>query len=114
MCSLPGPQFFTRKIMQRRFANCAENSVSVIPSGARAELGVTKSLQRGLWFHGIHRREALQNGTTLIDWYITKDSIILATPSRARKRSKGWRREKKNDLMRTLNPKWEDFGKEVI
>ena len=26
------------------------------------------------------------------------------------KEIKGWRREKKNELVRTLNPKWEDLG----
>jgi predicted GIY-YIG superfamily endonuclease len=26
------------------------------------------------------------------------------------KEIKGWRREKKNDLVRALNPKWEDLG----
>jgi putative endonuclease len=30
------------------------------------------------------------------------------------KEIKGWRREKKNDLVRKLNPKWEDLGKKYI
>jgi len=30
------------------------------------------------------------------------------------KEIKGWRREKKNELVRRLNPKWEDLGKKYI
>ena len=30
------------------------------------------------------------------------------------KEIKGWRREKKNDLVRKLNPKWEDLGKSLF
>jgi predicted GIY-YIG superfamily endonuclease len=30
------------------------------------------------------------------------------------KEIKGWRREKKNDLVRTLNPKWEDLGQKLF
>ncbi len=30
------------------------------------------------------------------------------------KEIKGWRREKKNDLVRKLNPKWEDLSKKLF
>jgi len=30
------------------------------------------------------------------------------------KEIKGWRREKKNALVRTLNPKWEDLGQKLF
>jgi putative endonuclease len=30
------------------------------------------------------------------------------------KEIKGWRREKKNALVRTLNPKWEDMGQKLF
>ena len=30
------------------------------------------------------------------------------------KEIKGWRREKKNDLVRRLNPKWKDLGLELF
>jgi predicted GIY-YIG superfamily endonuclease len=30
------------------------------------------------------------------------------------KEIKGWRREKKNDLVRALNPKWEDLGQKLF
>jgi putative endonuclease len=30
------------------------------------------------------------------------------------KEIKGWRREKKNDLVRTLNPMWKDLGREMF
>ncbi len=31
-----------------------------------------------------------------------------------REEIKGWRREKKNALVRTLNPKWEDLGQKLF
>jgi hypothetical protein len=27
---------------------------------------------------------------------------------------KGWRREKKNELVRAMNPKWKDLGQELF
>ncbi len=30
------------------------------------------------------------------------------------KEIKGWRREKKNDLVRTINPTWEDLGHKLF
>jgi putative endonuclease len=30
------------------------------------------------------------------------------------KEIKGWPREKKNDLLQTLNPKWEDLGEKLF
>jgi putative endonuclease len=30
------------------------------------------------------------------------------------KEIKGWRREKKNELVQTLNPKWKDLGLELF
>ena len=30
------------------------------------------------------------------------------------KEIKGWRQEKKNDLVRALNPKWEDLGQKLF
>jgi putative endonuclease len=30
------------------------------------------------------------------------------------KQIKGWRREKKNDLVRTLNPAWRDLRQEIL
>jgi len=38
-------------------------------------------------------------------YYYVRDAIARE------KEIKKWRREKKNDLVLTLNPKWEDFGK---
>ncbi len=59
--------------------------------------GVTNSLQRRLWYHG--------NNET---YYDVRDAIAR------KKEIKKWRREKKNDLMRRLNPKWEDLGKKLF
>jgi putative endonuclease len=50
--------------------------------------GVTNSLECRLWFH----RDAISR----------------------EKEINGWRREKKNDLVRRLNPKWEDLGENLF
>ena len=41
-------------------------------------------------------------------YYDVRDAIARE------KEIKKWRREKKNDLVRKLNPKWEDFGKKLF
>ena len=67
--------------------------------------GVTKRLERRLWFHG----NTLAQGFT--SKYKVDRLVYYERFDRARdaiwreKEIKGWRREKKDDLERTLNPK---------
>jgi predicted GIY-YIG superfamily endonuclease len=39
---------------------------------------------------------------------------MFATLLYGKREIKGWRREKKNDLVRTLNPLWKDLGQELF
>jgi putative endonuclease len=72
--------------------------------------GVTNSLEGRLWHHGNSRRGSFTkrykvNRIVYFECY----NDIRDAISRE-KEIKAWRREKKNDLVRTLNPKWEDLG----
>jgi putative endonuclease len=72
--------------------------------------GVTNDLTRRVWEHKNH----VVNGFTakykldrLVYYEQFSDAISAITREKA---IKAWRREKKNDLVRKLNPKWEDLA----
>ena len=76
--------------------------------------GVTNSLERRIWFH---RNNAGQSFTKKykVDRLVYYEQFNEAGDAILReKQLKGWRREKKNDLVRTLNPKWEDLGQKIL
>jgi putative endonuclease len=76
--------------------------------------GVTNSLERRVWFH------ANTGKRTFTKRYNADRLVYYERFDRARdaisreKEIKGWRREKKNDLVRRLNPKWEDLGEKLF
>jgi hypothetical protein len=63
---------------------------------------------------GIRRRKVLQRGTTSIDSFIYERFDRARDAISREKEIKSWRREKKNDLVRRLNPKWEDLGEKLF
>lgn len=72
--------------------------------------GVTNSIERRLWHHANTAKRTFTkryNLDRLVYYELYHD--IRDAISRE-KEIKGWRREKKNGLVRTLNPKWEDLG----
>jgi putative endonuclease len=72
--------------------------------------GVTNNLERRLWEH---QNSAVRGFTKQ---YKVDRLVYYETFSGARdafdreKEIKGWRREKKNKLVQSLNPNWEDLG----
>ena len=72
--------------------------------------GVTNSLERRLWYHGntSARSFVKRYKVDRLVYYDVRDAIARE------KGIKKWRREKKNDLVRKLNPKWEDLGKKLF
>ena len=76
--------------------------------------GVTNSLERRLWFH----RDTFKR--TFVKRYNVDRLAYYECFDRARdaisreKEIKGWRREKKNDLVRKMNSKWEDLGERLF
>ena len=76
--------------------------------------GVTSKLARRIWQHKNH----VVKGSTskykldrLVYYEQFADSISAIT---GEKEIKGRRREKKNELVRKLNPKWEDLCKSLF
>jgi putative endonuclease len=71
--------------------------------------GITNSLESRLWFHSnapgrsFTKRYKLDRLVYYEEFDNPEDAIARE------KEIKRWRREKKNDLVRTLNPKWEDL-----
>jgi putative endonuclease len=76
--------------------------------------GVTNSPERRLWFHSntSSRSFTKRYKVDRLVYYGSYDKPSYAISRE--KEIKGWRREKKNDLVRQLNPKWEDLGKKFI
>ena len=76
--------------------------------------GITNNLETRLW---THRNEDVTGFTSRykvdrLVYYEVYDDPYNAISRE--KEIKGWRREKKNDLVRTLNPKWEDLSTKLF
>jgi putative endonuclease len=76
--------------------------------------GFTNSIERRLWHHGntSHRSFTQRYKIDRLVYYETYYDVHDAIARE--KEIKRWRREKKNDLVRKLNPKWEDLSKELF
>jgi putative endonuclease len=76
--------------------------------------GVTNSLERRLWFHGNASKRSFTKRYK-VDRLVYYESFDDPRDAISREKEiKGWRRERKNELVRKLNPKWEDLGKKYI
>ena len=76
--------------------------------------GVTKSLQRRVWFHGNASKQSFTKRYK-VDRLVYYERFDRARDAISREKEiKGWRREKKNDLVRRLNPKSEDLGEKLF
>ena len=75
---------------------------------------VTSSLERRTWYH------RFKNAKSFTKYYKVNRLVYYERFNDARsaiareKEIKGWRREKKNELVRALNPKWKDLGQELF
>jgi putative endonuclease len=72
--------------------------------------GVTNGLEQRIWFH---RNNTIKSFTKRykVDRLVYYEAFNEARDAISREKEiKGWRREKKNDLVQTLNPKWEDLA----
>jgi putative endonuclease len=76
--------------------------------------GVTNSLERRLWHHQNSEKStfATRYKVNRIVYYECYNDIRDAISRE--KEIKGWRREKKNELVQTLNPRWEDLGAKMF
>jgi len=76
--------------------------------------GVTNSLERRTWYHCSGKAKSFTK-TYKVNRLVYYERFSDPRSAIAREKEiKGWRREKKNDLVRTLNPKWKDLGRELF
>jgi putative endonuclease len=76
--------------------------------------GVTNSLERRIWYHRSENPKSFTSSykaNRLVYYERFNDARSAITRE---KEIKGWRREKKNELVQTLNPKWRDLGLELF
>jgi len=76
--------------------------------------GVTNSLERRVWFHQNTPAKSFTK-TYKVDRLVYYEQFNEPLDAIAREKEiKGWRREKKNQLVQTLNPMWKDLGLEMF
>ena len=76
--------------------------------------GVTNSLERRFWFH-VNANPKSFVSRYHCDRLVYYESFNTARDAIAREKEiKGWRREKKNELVRTLNPSWKDLKHDLF
>ena len=76
--------------------------------------GVTNSLERRIWFHRNNEIKSFTK-THKVDRLVYYEQFNEALDAITREKEiKGWRREKKNQLVQTLNPKWRDLSVELF
>jgi putative endonuclease len=76
--------------------------------------GVTNSLESRLWFHGTASAKSFTKRYK-VDRLVYYEEFDDPEDAIAREKEiKAWRREKKNDLVEALNPKWEDLRKNLF
>jgi putative endonuclease len=76
--------------------------------------GVTSKLEGRVWQHKNHVVRGFTSKyklDRLVYYEQFSDAISAITRE---KENKSWRRQKKNDLVRKLNPKWEDLSKSLF
>ena len=72
------------------------------------------SLERRLWFHSNSSPRSFTKRYKA-DRLVYYERFDRARDAISREKEiKGWRREKKNNLVRGLNPKWEDLGAKLF
>ncbi|MCL2674948.1 MAG: GIY-YIG nuclease family protein [Defluviitaleaceae bacterium] len=76
--------------------------------------GITNNLERRVYEH----KNKLIEGFTKqynVDKLVYFDSTLdVKSAIEREKQIKGWTREKKNELIETINPNWEDLSKEWL
>jgi putative endonuclease len=78
-------------------------------------IGITNSLERRLWFHSNNNSKRSFTKRYKVDRPVYYESFDDPRDAISREKEiKGWRREKKNDLLRRLNPKSEDLAKTLF
>jgi putative endonuclease len=76
--------------------------------------GVTNGLERRIWFHRNSPTESFTKKYR-VDRLVYYEAFDEACSAISREKEiKGWRREKKNNLVSTLNPAWKDLSLQLF
>jgi putative endonuclease len=71
-------------------------------------------LREGTWYHRSGNAKSFTK-TYQVDRLVYYERFNDARSAITREKEiKGWRREKKNELVRALNPKWKGLGRELF
>ena len=76
--------------------------------------GVTSKLEGRAWEHKNHVVKGFASKYKLDRLIYYEQFVDPVSAITREKEIKAWRREKKNDLVRKLNPKWEDLSKSLF
>ena len=76
--------------------------------------GVTSKLEGRVWQHKNHVVKGFTSKYKLDRLVYCEQFVDPISAITREKEIKAWRREKKNDLVRKLNPKWEDLAKKLF
>ena len=77
-------------------------------------IGITNSLERRTWYHRFGNAKSFTK-IYKVDRLVYYERFNDARSAITREKElKGWRREKKNELVRAFNPKWKDLAKELF
>ena len=96
--------------------NVKEFYVYMMTNRSRAVLypGVTSKLEGRVWEHKNHVVKGFTARYKLDRLVYYEQFVDPISAITREKEIKAWRREKKNDLVRKLNPKWEDLAKNYL
>jgi putative endonuclease len=76
--------------------------------------GITNSLEQRLWFHQNTPKRSFVRRYN-VDRLVYYESFDHPQDAISREKEiKGWGREKKNNLVRTKNPRWEDLRQRLF
>jgi putative endonuclease len=76
--------------------------------------GITNSLERRCWFHQHENPKSFTRSYNVNRLVYYEQFNDVRSAIAREKQIKGWRREKKDELVRKLNPKWKDLSKELF
>jgi len=88
----------------------------MMTNGSRVVLytGVTSKLEGRVWQHKNHVVKGFTSKYKLDRLVYCEQFADPISAITREKEIKAWRREKKNDLVRKLNPQWEELAKKLF
>jgi putative endonuclease len=77
-------------------------------------VGMTSNLERRIYEHRHKLIEGFTKRYNVNQLVYYEETNLAEAAIEREKQIKSWRREKKLDLIRSFNPKWHDFSKDIL